>query len=150
MSTIISRILNNKCPNCDSGKVYNEKSILFQFSFPKMNDKCSNCGFLFQKEPGFFFGAMYVNYGLTVAEAIATYVISQFFFEQRFDLLIIPIIAFVIIVLTPFNLRFSRLTWIYMFKNYSRQYSSLQTRFISRISYLTMFCILLYCRKLPK
>jgi hypothetical protein len=36
---------------------------------------------------------MYVNYGLTVAQGIATYVLAQFFFQRDFDLRIIPIIA---------------------------------------------------------
>jgi hypothetical protein len=62
---------------------------------------------------------MYVNYGLTVAQGIATYCIAQFFFDQTFDLRIIPIIAVVITLLTSFNLRFSRLAWIYMFKDYT-------------------------------
>lgn len=119
MSTILFHILKNECPNCYKGKVFNENSIFFKISLPKMNATCSSCGFKFQKEPGFFFGAMYVNYGLTVAEGIATYIITQLFFKQTFDLSIIPIIAIVLIILTPFNLRFSRLAWIYMFKNYT-------------------------------
>jgi hypothetical protein len=61
---------------------------------------------------------MYVNYGLTVAQGIATYVIAQFFFRETFDLRIIPIIAVVIIAMASI-IRLSRLLWIYMFKNYS-------------------------------
>jgi hypothetical protein len=78
-----------------------------------MNEYCSHCHYKFEKEPGYF-GAMYVNYGLTVAQSIATYGIAQFFFQERFE--IIPIIAFVIIALASFNIRLSRLLWIYMFK----------------------------------
>jgi uncharacterized protein (DUF983 family) len=112
-------ILKNECPNCNKGKVFKDKNIFLNFSFPKMNEYCSHCHSKFQKEPGYFFGAMYINYGLNVAQGIATYCIAQFFFEKRFDLRIIPIIATVIIALTFFNLRLSRLIWIYMFKNYS-------------------------------
>lgn len=119
MPYLLKHILNNECPNCHKGKVFNEKNIFVNVKLPKMNKTCSNCGFRFEKEPGFFFGAMYVNYGLTCAEAIATYCVAQLFFEKTFDLTIIPIIALVIILLTPFNLRFSRLVWIYMFRNYS-------------------------------
>nr|WP_314840424.1 DUF983 domain-containing protein [uncultured Flavobacterium sp.] len=119
MSHAIAHILNNDCPQCQKGKVFNEKNIFFNFGFPKMNEYCSHCHYKFEKEPGYFFGAMYVNYGLTVAQSIATYGIAQFFFQERFDLRIIPIIAFVIIALASFNIRLSRLLWIYMFKNYS-------------------------------
>lgn len=119
MSNAIVHILNNDCPHCLEGKVFKEKNIFFKFGFPKMNAYCPHCHFKFEKEPGYFFGAMYVNYGLTVAQSIATYVIAQFFFEETFDLRVIPIIGVVIIVMSPFNIRLSRLLWIYMFKNYS-------------------------------
>jgi hypothetical protein len=82
-----------------------------------MNEYCSHCNYKFEKEPGYFFGAMYVNY-VAVAR-IATYVIAQFFFKETFDLRIIPIIAVVIIALASINIRLSRILWIYMFKNYS-------------------------------
>ncbi|EJL67114.1 DUF983 domain-containing protein [Flavobacterium sp. CF136] len=119
MSNTLIHILKNECPNCHKGKVFKDKNIFLNFGFPKMNEHCSHCNYKFQKEPGYFFGAMYVNYGLTVAQAIATYCVAQFFFEKTFDLRIIPIIAGVIITFSFFNLRFSRLLWIYMFKNYS-------------------------------
>lgn len=119
MSSSIVHILNNDCPHCHEGKIFKEKNIFFKFGFPKMNSHCSHCEYKFEKEPGFFFGAMYVNYGLTVAESIATYVIAQFFFDKAFDLRLIPIIAVVIVAMASFNIRLSRLLWIYMFKNYS-------------------------------
>lgn len=119
MTNAIVHILNNDCPHCEKGKVFKEKNIFFNFGFPKMNEYCPHCQYKFEKEPGYFFGAMYVNYGLTVAQAIATYVIAQFFFTETFDLRIIPIIAVVIISMASFNIRLSRLLWIYIFKNYS-------------------------------
>ncbi|MFV8341683.1 DUF983 domain-containing protein [Flavobacterium sp. XS2P39] len=119
MSNSIVHILNNDCPHCLKGKVFKEKNIFLNIGFPKMYEYCSNCQFKFEKEPGYFFGAMYVNYGLTVAQGIATYLVAQFFFKENFDLRIIPIIAIVIIAMSSFNIRLSRLLWIYMFKNYS-------------------------------
>lgn len=71
------------------------------------------------KRAWLFFWHHVINYGLTVAQSIAIYVIAQFFFKETFDLRMIPIIAVVILALSPFNIRFSRLLWIYIFKNYS-------------------------------
>jgi len=119
MSHAIVHILNNECPHCLEGKVFKEKNIFFNIGFPKMNEYCSHCQYKFEKEPGYFFGAMYINYGLTVAQGIATYFIAQPFFKETFALGIIPIIAVVIVAMSSFNIRFSRLLWIYMFKNYS-------------------------------
>ena len=112
-------IFNNDCPNCHKGKVFDDKSFFFSFGFPKMNEYCSHCNFKFEKEPGYFFGAMFVNYGLTVAEGIITYFLARPFFEETFALGIIPIIAVVIVLLGCFNIRLSRMIWIYMFRKYS-------------------------------
>jgi len=112
-------IFRNECPNCHQGKVFADKSFFFSLGFPKMHEHCSHCGFKFEKEPGYFFGAMFVNYGLTVGEGIITYLIASRFFEKTFDLRIIPIIGLVIVLLSCFNIRLSRMIWIYMFKNYS-------------------------------
>ncbi len=117
---MIKDILTNKCPHCGKGRIFNEANIYFNFSRPKMNEYCPNCGFNYQKEPGFFFGAMYVSYGLTVAQGIITYLIASTFFEEKFDLRIIGIIAGILLLLSSFNMRLSRILWIYLFKNYSR------------------------------
>ena len=117
---MLLNIFNNKCPKCNEGKIYDEKRIFFNFKRPNMNRECTNCHFSYHKEPGFFYGAMYVSYGLTVAQGIITYIISSVFFDKAFDPRIIWIIAAVLIVLSTYNMRLSRIIWIYMFKIYSR------------------------------
>jgi uncharacterized protein (DUF983 family) len=112
-------ILSNECPNCHKGKVFRDKSFFFSLGFPKMNEHCSHCHTKFEKEPGYFFGAMFVNYALTVGEGLITFAIASQFFTERFDLRIIPIIGAVIIALCFFNIRFSRMIWMYLFRNYS-------------------------------
>ena len=115
----IYHILNNDCPQCRKGKIFDERNIFFNLHFPKMHTHCSNCNYKFKKAPGYFFGAMYVNYGISVAQGILTYLIAHLFFTERFDLRMIPIIAVVLISLSPFNIRLSRILWIYLFKNYA-------------------------------
>ena len=81
-----------------------------------MNKKCKHCGYSFEKEPGFFIGAMYVSYALGVVQALLTYFIGRVFYEGTFDLRIVPWIALVLVVLSSFNMRLSRTIWIYLFK----------------------------------
>ncbi|MDK2772103.1 MAG: DUF983 domain-containing protein [Flavobacterium sp.] len=114
----IKNIFTNRCPNCSKGKVFADKSFYFSLGFPKMNKACKNCGFTFEKEPGFFFGAMFVSYALGVAEALITYFILRPFFEKNFDLNMFPFIMIVLLALMFFNIRLSRMIWIYIFKNY--------------------------------
>lgn len=113
------RILGNKCPHCHKGPVFADRSFFFSLGFPKMHSHCSHCHTKFEKEPGYFFGAMFVNYGLTVGEGIITYLIVSQFFEESFDQRILLIIAIVILSLTFFNIRFSRMVWMYVLKNYA-------------------------------
>jgi len=112
-------LLQNKCPHCQKGEVFADRSFFFSLGFPKMHSHCSECHLKFEKEPGYFFGAMFVNYGITVGEALLTYFIASLFFDQAFDQRILLIIAAVILSLTFFNIRLSRMIWMYALKNYS-------------------------------
>jgi uncharacterized protein (DUF983 family) len=38
-----------------------------------MHDQCHICRLLFEREPGYFVGAMYVNYGMTVGIIVSGY-----------------------------------------------------------------------------
>jgi uncharacterized protein (DUF983 family) len=118
MLNALFHILKNECPNCYKGKVFADKSFFFSLGFPKMNSNCSHCHYKFEKEPGYFFGAMFVNYALSVGEALLTFFISSQFFDTFFDFRILFIIGFVVLALSCFNIRLSRMIWIYAFKNY--------------------------------
>lgn len=112
MSVLLSTLMC-KCPNCSKGEVYKKHHF---FSFAKMNDNCTNCKLLFEKEPGFFFGAMFVSYGLVVAECIAVFVVcGVLFFDNWFSYFLIPILLVTVLIFAPFNFRFSRVIWIAFF-----------------------------------
>ena len=113
---MIQQILNSSCPNCQNGHIYDKRERHFKLGRPKMNKKCDQCGYTFEKEPGFFFGAMYVSYALGIAQAMITYFIGRLFFEGMFDMRIVILIALVLIALSSFNMRLSRTIWIYLFK----------------------------------
>lgn len=119
MLNSLYHIFRNDCPHCKKGKVFADKSFFFSMGFPKMNSNCSHCNFKFEKEPGYFFGAMFVSYGIAVLEGLLTYFCIRPFFDGNFNLWMFPIIAVVLLSLTFFNIRLSRMIWIYMFKNYS-------------------------------
>ena len=116
MSTI-KKILTNKCPNCDHGHVYSNNNIYFNFTTNKMHKSCNHCGFKFEKEPGFFFGAMYVSYALNVIEILITVIIGSFFYNTIFHLNILIALITVLALMSSFNLRVSRIIWIYLLKN---------------------------------
>ncbi len=57
--------LRLRCPRCGDG-------LLFR-GFFAMNDDCGVCGLHFEREPGYFVGAIYINYGVTTVLSLAGY-----------------------------------------------------------------------------
>ena len=51
-------ILALRCPRCLKGRVWRQ--------FVAMNPTCPECGLVFERESGYFAGAMVVSYGLAV------------------------------------------------------------------------------------
>ncbi len=111
-------ILAERCPKCEQGKVFSKKGNPLLFRMPVMNDHCPVCGHKFEREPGYFFGSMYVSYAVTVAEMLLSFLIAFQFTRDMVTLIII--IAVMSVLLSTFNFRFSRMIWIYMFDGKDR------------------------------
>lgn len=124
--TYIGSVVLNKCPKCRKGDLFSNKGSFRISGFTKFNDHCSSCGEDFQREPGFYFGASYVSYALTVAVWVAVYValitfnalgwIEYEFFNNPWKFLIIGIVT--LLVLLPGIYRLSRSLWISLFVKY--------------------------------
>jgi uncharacterized protein (DUF983 family) len=59
--------LQLRCPRCGA-------RTLFRGLFA-MNRECAVCDLLFEREPGYFVGAIYINYAATAAVAVAGFLI---------------------------------------------------------------------------
>src|SRR3954447_20105107 len=58
-------IVQQRCPRCRVGKIF-RNSIFKIYRWPKMYEHCPECGLKFEREGGYFLGAMYISYGLGV------------------------------------------------------------------------------------
>jgi uncharacterized protein (DUF983 family) len=67
---LIGRALRLKCPLCGRGS-------LFKGLFA-MHETCPHCGVKFEREPGFFLGSIYINYGITAVVTTITYMVLMF------------------------------------------------------------------------
>jgi uncharacterized protein (DUF983 family) len=110
-------ILTGTCPKCQKESMYLDPNPLHLGKILKMNEKCSHCGLKYQIEPSFFYGAMYVSYGLNVAVGIAAFLLSYLVFASSLKVAFISIIA-ALVLLFPFVLRWSRNIYINMFVSY--------------------------------
>ena len=112
----LKSVLGNKCPKCLQGNFY-KSSNPFKVFFDKnaMNKSCSHCGQSFEPETGYYYGAMYVSYGIGVSTFSLLWLLQSIFFPQLSNLAIIGILAFVLLLISPLNLYLSRLIWINLF-----------------------------------
>jgi len=110
-------ILTGTCPKCQKESMYLDPNPFHLGKTLKMNEKCSHCGLKYQIEPSFFYGAMYVSYGLNVAVGIAAFLLSYLVFASSLKVAFISIIA-ALVLLFPFVLRWSRNIYINMFVSY--------------------------------
>lgn len=54
---LLGRALRLRCPRCGKGKLF--------VSFFKMPNRCPECNFRIAREPGYYLGSTYINYGIT-------------------------------------------------------------------------------------
>src|SRR5688500_10230304 len=96
-------ILRLRCPRCLEGRVF--QGML------RMHPKCLRCGLSFEREPGYYLGAMYFSYTLAVLFALPSCVVLFF--------LNVPAIwnalagAGEIALISPFLVRYSRVLWLH-------------------------------------
>lgn len=119
----LNSILTGSCPRCQNESMYLDKNPLHFSKILKMNEKCSHCGLKYQIEPSFFYGAMYVSYGLNVALGIASFIVSYLIFKSSIEVAFISIIVSNI-VLFPFVLRWARNIYINMFVSFDKKYNT--------------------------
>jgi uncharacterized protein (DUF983 family) len=117
----LNSILTGTCPKCHQESMYVEKNPYKLNDLYKMNETCSHCHTRYLIEPSFFYGAMYVSYGLTVAIGVAIFVTSNvilgFSVKPTFIAIVVGILA-----LMPVTARLARNIYINMFIHYDENW----------------------------
>jgi len=114
-------ILTGTCPRCHQESMYIEKNPYHLSRIFKMHEKCSHCGLRYKIEPSFFFGAMYVSYGVGVALSIALFIIAFWFIGVSLINSFI-LIVIMLTILMPYIARISRNIWINFFISYDKDW----------------------------
>src|SRR5947209_7141285 len=102
----LGAILRQRCPRCRQGRI-------FQGLFT-MNDPCPRCGLLYEREEGYFLGAMYISYGVSSVILAALYFTAAALLPG-WDSSLLPLVAFLpYLPLVPAVFRYSRVLWVYL------------------------------------
>lgn len=112
-----------KCPHCQEASLYENPNTYSLQKLGVNKKKCDVCGTDLQPEPGFYFGAAYVSWALTVATWVSVLVALKVFDAWgliEFGFLTHPTTFLVTgilvsLVLFPYSFRLSRSIWAYFF-----------------------------------
>ena len=115
----IYSILYGVCPKCHEESMYTNKNPYIISQLFSMHEHCNNCKMKYKIEPSFFYGSMYVSYGVGIAFAIIAFLISYFLFDSSLTIAFISIIA-AMLIFYPIIIRISRNIWINLFISYDK------------------------------
>ena len=123
--TTISTLFN-KCPRCHQEQVFKESNPYVLSKMFQINETCNHCGLKYQKEPSFFYGAMYISYALTSGWFMVWYILYLTLFSQTDTLTFALMLSGSLLILSPLTLRWSRLIWLNIFYKFNKDYITLK------------------------
>ncbi len=103
-------IFGQLCPRCRTGRIF--RSSIFR-GFPKMHECCPVCGLKFEREEGYFLGAMYISYGLALIAITVVAALLWAFTRWSIEKTVVRSVL-LFVPLAPTLTLFSRVLWIYL------------------------------------
>ncbi|MEO1052587.1 MAG: DUF983 domain-containing protein [Bacteroidota bacterium] len=82
--------------------------------FTVMNETCPCCQLKYEVEPGFFIGAMYISYAITVALLI-TFGVLLFSLGEPKLWVYVSLVVGTLIIFLPVIFRYSRILFLHLF-----------------------------------
>jgi uncharacterized protein (DUF983 family) len=111
--SLILQIFRESCPNCGKGNVFLPSTGVLKL--PIMLDKCDACAYRFDREPGYFIGALYISYGLAVLEGILAFLVSVLLVPSLSSTWQILSVLAIIIICAKKNYKIARIVYIHLF-----------------------------------
>ncbi len=106
--------LGGKCPRCKEGDMFESRAYNLR-SFAKMHEYCPHCQLRYEPEPGFYYGAMYVNYAFSVALVIVMGAVIYYALDNPDTWVYATVIFSTVILLAPLLFRYSRIVYLHVF-----------------------------------
>ena len=115
-------MLRERCPRCREGHIF-EFPLYRYDKFTRTHACCPHCQMRFEREPGEFYGAMYVSYAFSVALFITTFVVLYVLFNDPATWVYIVTVAGLNLVLIPVFFRYSRVVYLHVFSGVRYRHS---------------------------
>ncbi len=118
----LGAVLNQKCPHCREGNMFEDTHPFHLKSFMKMNAICPVCSQKTELEAGFYYGTGYVSYALTIAFSVSTFVawwvLAGFSTSDNRIFWWLGTNTFLLLLGQPYLMRLSRAIWLSVFVKY--------------------------------
>ena len=115
--SLLASMLDLRCPRCREGEMFKYSAFNVR-RFDEMYEQCPQCGLYYEIEVGFYWGAMYISYGFSVALVVMVGIILY----QAGDPSIwvyVGVVTASVILLTPAFFRYARMLMLYLFGSVS-------------------------------
>jgi len=99
-------ILRQACPRCQEGRPFRDLMT--------MSAACPACGLVFEREPGYFVGAMYVSYALAIPAYLLIVGLLRLLLPEVPDLAVLAAGVPIICLCAPLLFRYSRIIWMHL------------------------------------
>jgi len=100
-------IIRQRCPVCLEGKMFSGRFT--------MNPACPVCGHRFEREQGFFQGAMYVSWVLGVIYLAVLAILAQLLLVPRIGIVwAVVCVVTIHMICVPIIFRYSRVIWAHV------------------------------------
>lgn len=110
-------VVHFKCPRCHKGDFF----VAHPYNLKEagnIHKTCNHCGVKYSREPGFYYGAMYVSYALGVAMFVAMWVLTTLFLPSISTGLQLFLIIAPAVLLSPYLYALSKIIWANFFIRY--------------------------------
>ena len=113
-------VLFFKCPACHEGDFF----LSHPYDLTKAGDiykSCSVCQTKFSKEPGFYYGAMYVSYAIAVGLSLSIYLLFNVFnYDISVELFLLVYSVFILLS-SPLIYALSKIIWANIFIKFHKK-----------------------------
>ena len=117
-----------KCPRCRMGDMFEYKNPWSLKHTMKMNKECPVCKQPFNLEVGFYYGASYVAYALTLAFTAVTFIAWWLLIGISIDdnrvFYWLGLNSVLLLLLQPYFMRVSRTGWLAFFVPYDKYWQT--------------------------
>lgn len=115
--TKLYSVLHLKCPFCHEGDFFVGHPYDLRYAGDVL-EECPVCHRKYEKEPGFYYGAMFVNYAIGIAFSLVCFGITWWIAPQLSIWGFMAVVVGLIILAAPYLYALSKIMWANIFFSY--------------------------------